>query len=75
MLHSKHDGHETTVKSADSKDWIRKLAASVVRRAPMDATNFLLVEPNDTVIAVLSTLEPRLAQKILRNFPLNALKR
>ena len=69
MLHSKHDGHETTVKSADSKDWIRKLAASVVRRAPMDATNFLLVEPNDTVIAVLSSLEPRLAQKILRNFP------
>ena len=48
---------------------VRQLAASVVRRAPMDATNVLLNESDATVSAVLSEIEPRLAHKILRHFP------
>jgi magnesium transporter len=52
----------------DSK-WVHHLAASVIRRAPMDATNVLLKEPDSVVSAVLSKIEPRLAHKILRYFP------
>lgn len=48
---------------------VYQLAASVVRRAPMDATNVLLNESDATVSAVLSEIEPRLAHKILRHFP------
>ena len=48
---------------------IRKLAASVIRRAPMDATNVLLNEDDEVIIAVLAAIDPLLAQKILRNFP------
>jgi len=48
---------------------VRQLAASVVRRAPMDATNVLLNQPDAIVSAVLHEIEPRLARKILRHFP------
>ena len=64
-IHNKNPSTDSTEKD----EWVRKLVASVVRRAPMDATNFLLKEPNEIVIAVLSGIEPMLAQKILRNFP------
>ena len=70
MTQSKNiNKQESAIDSADVSDQVRKLTASVIRRAPMDATNFLLVEPDEVIIAVLSNLEPRLAQKILRNFP------
>lgn len=49
--------------------YVHQLAASVVRRAPMDATNVLLNEPDTIVSAVLREIEPRLAHKILRHFP------
>lgn len=48
---------------------VRQLAASVVRRAPMDATNVLLNEADHVVSAVLREIEPRLVHKILRHFP------
>lgn len=48
---------------------VRHLTSSVIRRAPMDATNVLLKEPDDIVSAVLQEIEPRLAHKILRYFP------
>ena len=55
--------------NSDISAQTKKLAASVIRRAPMDATNVLLEEPDEVVIAVLTSIEPLLAQKILRNFP------
>lgn len=48
---------------------VHHLAASVIRRAPMDATNVLLNESDDIVSAVLREIEPRLVHKILRHFP------
>jgi magnesium transporter len=52
----------------DSKQ-VHHLAASVIRRAPMDATNVLLNEPDAIVSAVFREIEPRLVHKILRHFP------
>lgn len=66
---TKTHGRKSAIKYIDPDEWVRKLAASVVRRAPMDATNFLLDEPDEIVIAVLSKIEPALAKKILRHFP------
>ena len=48
---------------------IRKLAASVIRRAPMDAANLLLKYDDDIIAAVIGLLKPAMAQKILRRFP------
>jgi len=70
MAHSikKHD-MDSFHSDEEIRSWIKKLSASVVRRAPMDATNVLLDEPDEIIIAVLSGIESSLAQKILRNFP------
>lgn len=70
MTHSIKNHDTDSFDSEDElKAWIRKLSASVVRRAPMDATNVLLDESDEIVIAVLNDIEPLLAQKILRHFP------
>lgn len=61
--------HGSDIQCVEPTEEVRKLAASVVRRAPMDATNFLLDEPDEIIIEVLGCIEPMLAQKILRHFP------
>ena len=48
---------------------VRKLAASVVRRAPLDAVNVLIREEDEVVARVLSKVDPALALKILIHFP------
>ena len=70
MAHSLKD-HDINSFQTDEElqDWVRKLSASVVRRAPMDATNVLLDESDEIIIAFLSNIEPLLARKILRHFP------
>lgn len=60
---SKNDTNELDMK------YVHHLAASVIRRAPMDATNVLLKEPDNIVNAVLHEIDQRLAHKILRYFP------
>ena len=50
---------------------IHQLAASVIRRAPMDATSILLNESDEIVGAVLREIEPQLAKKLLRHFPVD----
>jgi magnesium transporter len=47
----------------------RKLAASVRRRAPMDAVKVLIKEPDEVVARVLSQIPPALALKILQRLP------
>jgi magnesium transporter len=59
---------QNDAKPHDSQH-VHQLAASVVRRAPMDATNVLLSQSDAIVSAVLHEIEPRLAHKILRHFP------
>ena len=57
--------------AADAVDekLIRKLAASVIRRAPMDAANLLVKQDDEVIAGVISLLEPAMAQKILRRLP------
>jgi magnesium transporter len=59
---------QNDINEQDSKQ-VHHLAASVIRRAPMDATSVLLNESDNIISAVLREIEPRLAHKILRHFP------
>ncbi len=67
IKNKKHEASSYT--SEDTESLTRRLSVSVVRRAPMDAMNVLLDEPDEIVIAVLGQIEPILAHKILRHFP------
>ena len=62
------DPAPATESDSDNK-LARSLAASVIRRAPMDAANLLMKHEDATVIQVLDRLQPSIAQKILRRFP------
>lgn len=48
---------------------VRKLAASVQRRAPLDARNLLLRENDEVIAQVLGQINPTLALQILLRFP------
>jgi len=59
----------STTASEIDEIYLRRLTASVIRRAPMDATNILINESDETISAVLKNLDSRLSQKILRHLP------
>lgn len=48
---------------------VRRLKASITRRAPMDAANLLMKQTDEIVSAVLQQTNPRITRKILRLLP------
>lgn len=63
------DLQKDTVTDQNEDRYVRRLKASILRRAPMDAANVLSKEPDEIVSAVLQQTTPRITRKILRLLP------